>query len=161
ALVAPRGVGPTHWAETENVNGQLVPRQAARRFALVGQTLDGQRVWDVRRALAVLRGLPECKDVPMSLQGKGDAAGVALYAAIFEPNVTQLDLAGLPASHRQGPIFLNVRRILDTPQALALAFPREIHLHVKDEEQARAWEWPRQLQKALGHEHLHLEITGE
>jgi cephalosporin-C deacetylase-like acetyl esterase len=161
ALVAPRGVGPTRWAETENVNGRLVPKQVARRFALVGQTLDGQRVWDVRRALAVLRGLPECKDVPISLQGKGDAAGVALYAAIFEPSVTQIDLAGLPASHRQGPIFLNVRRILDTPQAVALAFPREIHLLVKDEEQARAWEWPRQLQKALGHEHMHLEITGE
>jgi len=161
ALIAPRGVGPTRWAETEIVNGQKVPRHAERRFALIGQTLDGQRVWDVRRALAVLRSLPECMGAPTWLQGKGEAAGVALYAALFEPEVARLDLWNLPASHRQGPTFLNVRRVLDTPQALALAFPRKLRLHVKDEEQARAWDWPRRLQKALGQEHLRFETTGE
>jgi hypothetical protein len=105
--------------------------------------------------------MPELKDVPRWLQGKGDMAGVALYAALFEPEVARLDLFHLPASHRQGPTFLNVRRILDTPQAVALAFPREVRLHVKNEEQARAWEWPLHLQKALGREHLRVEITGE
>ena len=88
-------------------------------------------------------------------------AGVALYAALFEPDVTRLDLYDLPASHRQGPIFLNVRRYFDMPQAVALAFPREVRLHVQDAEQAGAWGWPRQLQKALGREHLHIEATGQ
>lgn len=161
ALVAPRGIGPTRWAETETIDGQTVPRQVRRRFALLGQTIDGQRVWDVHRALAVLRGVPEFKEVPRWLQGKGDMAGVALYAALFDPDVARLDLFDLPASHRIGPTFLNVRRILDTPQAVALAFPREVRLHVKDTEQARAWDWPLRLQKALSREHLHIEITGE
>jgi len=44
---------------------------------------------------------------------------------------------------------------------VALAFPRELRLHVADETQARAWDWPIQLQKALGREHLHVVITGE
>jgi dienelactone hydrolase len=160
ALIAPRGVGPTRWANAETIKGQSVPRQVRRRFALLGQTLDGQRVWDVRRALSVLRRVPDTRGVPVTLQGRGDMAGVALYAALFEPDVSRLDLFDLPPSHRQGPTFLNVRRILDTPQAVALAFPREIRLHVKDAEQAQTWDWPLRLQKALGPEHLRI-ITGE
>jgi hypothetical protein len=161
ALVAPRGVGPTRWADTEIIDKQAVPKQVRRRFALVGQTLDGQRVWDVRRALAVLGGMPDVKGATLRLQGKGDMAGVALYAALFEPDVARLDLWNLPTSHRQGPTFLNVRRILDTPHAVALALPRVIHLHVADDEQARAWDWPLRLQKALGRDDLHVDVAGE
>jgi hypothetical protein len=51
-------------------------------------------------------------------------AGVALYAALFEPGIARLHLVDLPASHRDGPIFLNVLRYMDTPQALALAVER-------------------------------------
>jgi dienelactone hydrolase len=150
ALIAPRGIGPSRWAEAET------PAEAhiRRRFALLGQTLDGQRVWDVRRGLAVLRGVPDLKGVPLWLQGKGDMAGIVLYAGIFEPDVVRLDLWQLPASHGQGPTFLNVRRILDMPQALALAFPRAIRLYTKEEREARVWEWPLQLQKGLGQEYL-------
>ena len=117
-------------------------------------TLDGQRVWDVRRALAVLRGLPDLKGVPLWLQGKKEMAGIALYAALFEPDVARLDLWHPPASHRQGPILLNVRRTLDMPQAMALAFPRPIRLYVKDDAEAKSWSWPMQLQKQLGQEYL-------
>jgi hypothetical protein len=163
ALVTPRGIGPTRWADEETIDNAKVPKQVRRRFALLGQTLDGQRVWDVRRALAVLRSVPDLKGATQGLQGKGDMAGVALYAALFEPEVSQLDLWNLPISHRQGPTFLNVRRILDAPQAVALALTptRKIDLHVPDAEQVRAWDWPLQLQKALGLECLRLEVSGE
>jgi hypothetical protein len=118
-------------------------------------------VWDVRRALEVLRGVPVLKGVPVELRGQGDLAGVALYAALFESEVAGLDLWGLPASHRQGPIFLNVRRLLDTPQALALAFPRPIRLHVQEERETEAWQWPLQLQKTLGETYLTIRTAGE
>src|SRR5262249_52742440 len=68
AAVAPRGLGPTRWSDADGPAGV----QVRRRFPLLGQTLDGQRVWDVRRALEVLRGLPELKGTPLWLQGKGD-----------------------------------------------------------------------------------------
>jgi hypothetical protein len=150
ATVAPRGIGPTRWAEA----GTPDDAHVRRRFALLGQTLDGQRVWDVRRGLEVLRGVPELKGAPLWLQGTGNMAGVVLYAALFEPDVARLDLWHPPATHRQGPIFLNVRRVLDMPQAVALAFPRSVVVYVKDDAEAKTWEWPLQLQKALGKEHL-------
>ncbi|MEN6576603.1 MAG: hypothetical protein ABFD90_09690, partial [Phycisphaerales bacterium] len=46
------------------------------------------------------------------------------YAALFEPGVGQLDLTDLPATHAQGPTFLNVLRLLDMPQAVAMAAER-------------------------------------
>ena len=96
--------------------------------------------------------------MPLWLQAKGDMAGIVLYAALFEPDVARLDLWDLPASHRQGPIFLNVRRILDTPQAVALAFPRDVRLHVKDDAEAKRWAWPLQLQKALSRQCLRIFV---
>jgi dienelactone hydrolase len=158
AAIAPRGVGPTRWSETELIDGKPVDKQIRRRFALIGQTLDGQRVWDVRRGIEVVRGLPDLKNVPLWLQGKGDMAGIALYAALFEPDVARLDLWDLPASHRQGPVFLNVRRILDMPQAVALAFAREVRLHVKSDAETKHWAWPMQLQKSLGRQSLKISI---
>jgi hypothetical protein len=161
AAVAPRGVGPTRWSEASPFDGKPAGHQIRRRFALLGQTLDGQRVWDVRRALAGLRAVPDLKDVPLWLQGKGEMAGIALYAALFESDVARLDLWHPPASHVQGPTFLNVRRILDMPQAVALAFPRKVRLYVKDDDEAKAWEWPVQLQKALGQDYLQVRKVGE
>ena len=52
AAICPRGVGATKWAEP----GTPDDTQYRRRFALVGQTLDGMRVWDVRRALQATAG---------------------------------------------------------------------------------------------------------
>jgi hypothetical protein len=155
ATLAPRGIGPTRWAEA----GTPADTHIRRRFVLLGQTLDGQRVWDVRRGLEVLRRVSDLQGAPLWLQGKGDLAGVVLYASLFEQDVVRLDLWHPPASHRQGPILLNVRRVCDMPQALALAFPRAIRLYVKDENEAKAWEWPLQLQKALGQEYLKIRTV--
>ena len=157
AAICPRGIGPTRWAAP----GTPADIQMRRRFALVGQTLDGQRVWDVRRALAVLREQGELKKVPVWLQGKHQMAGVALYAGVFEPDVPRLDLWHLPASHRDGPILLNVRKYLDLPHALALVAPRQIRLYVKDAQQSMAFAWPQQLQAALGQESLKIRVVGE
>jgi hypothetical protein len=157
ATIAPRGIGPTRWTGADDPR---IDNHIRRRFALIGQTLDGQRVWDVRRGLAVLRQVPDLKGVPPWLQGKRDMAGVVLYASLFEPDVVRLDLWHPPASHRQGPIFLNVRRLLDMPQAMALAFPKSIRLYVKDEVEAQNWDWALQLQKALGQEYLKIRPVG-
>ena len=161
AAVTPRGIGPTRWSEVSRFDGKPSGQHIRRRFALIGQTLDDRRVWDVRRALACLRTVADLKDVPLWLQGKNDMAGIALYASLFEPDVARLDLWHPPASHRQGPIFLNVLRVLDMPQAVALAFPRKVRLYVKDDAEAKAWDWPMQLQKALGQEYLQIRRVSE
>jgi dienelactone hydrolase len=157
AAVCPRGIGPTKWSEP----GGSVDIQMRRRHALVGQTLDGQRVWDVRRALAVLRQPNDLKGVPLWLQGKNEMAGIALYASLFEKDIARLDLWHPPATHKEGPIFLNVRKQLDMPQALALARPTQVRLYVKNDDEAKNWAWPLQLQKAFGEKSLQLRIVGD
>lgn len=161
AAVTPRGIGPTRWSEVNRFDGKPAEQHIRRRFALLGQTLEDRRVWDVRRALACLRTVPDLKDVPLWLQGKNDMAGIALYASLFEPDVARLDLWHPPASHRQGPIFLNVLRVLDMPQAVALAFPKKVRLYIKDDCEAKTWQWPLQLQKTLGKEYLQIRQVGE
>src|SRR5262249_14650566 len=118
------------------------------------QTLDGQRVWDIRRAVQALAARPEYRGLPIVLQAKGDMAGPALYAALFEPAVTELELSDLSRSHRQGPILLHVRRHLDVPQAVVLAFPRRITLTGKDARTGKPWEWAQQFQALLGKNYL-------
>ena len=88
---------------------------------LLGQTAEGMQVWDVRRAVQALREIPATKDLPLALEGQGQMAGIALYASLFQPAVTQLELRDLPRTHMQGPHFLNVLRVLDMPAALAMA----------------------------------------
>jgi dienelactone hydrolase len=119
AYVTPRGIGLTAWNPDERKQTQI-----RRRFMLLGQTLDGMRVWDVRRAIQTLRQIELLNDVPVVLKGQRIMAGIVLYAWLFEPDIAGLDLWNLPDSHRDGPIFLNVLRYMDIHQALAMAAER-------------------------------------
>jgi dienelactone hydrolase len=116
AYLCPRGIGAAAWTGDEKKQTQI-----RRRFMLLGQTLDGMRVWDVRRAVEALGQIEEAGGAARGLLARGNMAGVALYAALFHPQVVRLHLLDLPPTHRDGPIFLNVLRYLDMPQALALA----------------------------------------
>jgi dienelactone hydrolase len=119
AFTAPRGIGLTAWNPDERKQTQI-----RRRFMLLGQTLDGMRVWDVRRAIQTLHQIESLNDAPVVLKGRRIMAGIALYASLFEPDIAGLDLRYLPNSHRDGPIFLNVLRFMDIPQAVAIAAGR-------------------------------------
>jgi dienelactone hydrolase len=119
AYIAPRGIGLTAWNPDERKQTQI-----RRRFMLLGQTLDGMRVWDVRRAIQTLHQIELLKNVPVVLKGQHIMAGIVLYASLFEPDIAGLDLRHLPNSHRDGPIFLNVLRYMDIPQAVAMANER-------------------------------------
>jgi dienelactone hydrolase len=136
AAVVPRGMGPTRWAEP----GSKEDTHIRRRFPLVGQTLDGQRVWDVRRSLAAVRVVPELVAAKPTLQGRGEAAGLALYASLFEAGVGKLDLWNLPASHRTGPTLLNVMRHTDLPEVVTwAAASTPVTLHLAAEADRAAW----------------------
>ncbi|MEO6809517.1 MAG: prolyl oligopeptidase family serine peptidase, partial [Isosphaeraceae bacterium] len=140
-VVAPRGVGPTAWDPKKETH-------IRRRFALLGQTLDGMRVWDVRRALAALRSIDALQgEATELLGGKGRSAPLALWAAVFEPEVDRVRLEDPPTSLREGPIFLNLDRVLGMPQALALLYPRKVELYATNRE---PWQWAADLAKSLG-----------
>lgn len=146
AWFAPRGVGLTAWSGSEEERTHL-----RRRFMLLGQTLDGMRVWDVRRAIQALRSLDANAPRDLSLQAEGVMSGIALYASLFEPGVWQLDLANLPASQREGPDFLNVLKHLDLPQTVALATERSrVRLTGTEGNNATSWEYPQEVARQLG-----------
>jgi acetyl esterase/lipase len=143
AYFTPRGIGPTAWNPDERKQTQI-----RRRFMLLGQTRDGMRVWDVRRAIRVLCTIDSISGKPLELQAKYNMAGIVLYASLFEPNIERLDLWDIPNSHHDGPTFLNVLRYLDMPQAVTMAAERSrVRLFQKDH---AGWQFPRAVAKKLG-----------
>jgi dienelactone hydrolase len=146
ALVLPRSPAP----------GSADARRAAhnrRRFVLLGQSLEMLQVLDVRAAIRALKEA-EYKDVPVTLTGRDEMAVVALFAAAFEPAVSELRLEHPPVSLAHGGSYPNLLRYMDLPQALALVLPRRIVVHGSD---AAAWQWTSRVAEILG---TSLEIRG-
>jgi dienelactone hydrolase len=114
----PRGVGPDRWEGDARKQVQI-----RRRFQLLGQTVDGMRVWDVRRALSVVRGL--APGATVAVQARGVMASHVLHAAVFEEDSLELNLEGLPETYRQGPDYLNAGRITDPTRVRGLV--RSVH----------------------------------
>ncbi|HMP81567.1 MAG TPA: alpha/beta hydrolase family protein [Verrucomicrobiota bacterium] len=111
AWFAPRGVGMTAWSGDAKRQTRI-----RRRFALLGQTLDAMRVWDIRRAIQALHYVRPDDKARVELVASGTMAVNSLYAALYEPNVRKLDLANLPGSHTDGPDYLGILKITDIPQ---------------------------------------------
>ncbi|MBI2946367.1 MAG: prolyl oligopeptidase family serine peptidase [Verrucomicrobia bacterium] len=133
--LAPSGVGLT--ASGADARKRI---QVRRRFLLLGQTLDSVRVWDIRRAIQAVRSMDDLRDKPVSLRAAGLIAVDVLYASLFEKNLRSIRLSRLPASHREGPDYLNVLRFLDVPQAVAMAAERT-RVHLTDSGSAE-WKFP-------------------
>jgi dienelactone hydrolase len=109
-----RGSGPHRWTRKNP------PNTVERSLALLGQTVDTGRVRDVMALLA---------DDAMAGQkvrvvGRGQAGVIAAYAVLFAPGpIDEVVILDPPTSHRDGPYFLNVERVLDLPTALGLLAP--------------------------------------
>ncbi|MFN0197114.1 MAG: alpha/beta hydrolase family protein [Planctomycetaceae bacterium] len=151
AYVAPRGIGPTKWNQLP-----FKQSQHRRRFMLLGQTLAGMQVWDVRRALLAVRHVPGMSGVPHWVQGEREQATVGLYATLFEPSVVRADLWDLSATHAEGPDFLNVLRVLDLPVAVAFA-GEHAKIRIYNSE-ASQWEFPMTVAKKLGWDAKQIQI---
>jgi hypothetical protein len=88
--------------------------------------VDSCRLADV---LATATALIQSKARPVGkigIIGRGPAGLLAAYAALLEPRLEEVRLVDPPPSHRDGPVFLNVLRVLDVPEALGLISPRPL-----------------------------------
>jgi dienelactone hydrolase len=120
----PRGVYPDEWIR------KSPPNYVERAHALLGRTVDQARVWDLAAIGHLLEDLVLEKEVNV-VKGKrklrmvafGQTGVIAAYAALFEPSITEVVIVDPPTSHRDGPHFLNVDRVLDLPTALGLLAP--------------------------------------
>ena len=115
AFFAPRGVGLTAWSGDEKQQTQL-----RRRFMLLGQTLEGMRVWDIRRAVQLVHFVREADTANVELWASGRLAVAARYAAGFEPGIRKLELGALPATGAGEPDYLNASRFFDFPSVMHL-----------------------------------------
>lgn len=142
AAFLPRGLGRDAWSGDARKQTQI-----RRRFMLLGQTLDGMRVWDIRRAVQAIRSIEGIESTPIELEAEDAMAVNALLAVQFESNLSQLDLHALPVSMREGPDYLNALKVLDLPQAVAMAAERcPTRVHSRDR---AAWEYPQAVARAL------------
>lgn len=151
AYVAPRGIGPTAWTQDEKKQTHI-----RRRFILLGQTVDGMRVGDVRNAIRQLRHVPELKETPVWLQSHRQMAGVTLAASLLEEDIARLDLYELPTALRDGPHFMNAERYTTMPELVALAAERSrVVLYGQKPD---AWRYPQQVVEKLGWDAKQLQL---
>jgi hypothetical protein len=63
------------------------------------------------------------------IAGKGISGALGLYAAVLDERVHQVLMMDAPSSHLEGPIFLNILRHTDLPEAAALLAPRRLNFY--------------------------------
>ncbi len=141
--VAPRGVGPTAFNQTDRK--QI---QNRRRFYLLGQTLELMQAWDIRRAMQTIRSEQLLGKTPLWIEAHGPLASTSLYAAFYEPPLERIDLHDLPTSHATSATpLLGVQQILDLPQTVAMVATQSPVVIYGDE---TPWSYPREVAKSLG-----------
>jgi hypothetical protein len=115
-LLYPRGTLFEQWTR------KSPPNYLERSHALLGKTIDQGRIveiistigrvhWEINRA------------IDWKIAGKGQAGILAAYAALFEPSIKEVVIIDPPKSHKEGPYFPGVLRVLDIPEALGLLAP--------------------------------------
>jgi dienelactone hydrolase len=117
--VFPRGVGEVPWDKT-------FWKATLRNAMQVGETVDSMRLTDVRAAIEALQARDDVDPARVAVVGKGISGALGLYAAIFNARVAHAVLIDPPGTHAEGPIFLNVLRYTDLPEAAALFAPRRL-----------------------------------
>ncbi|QDS89233.1 Acetyl xylan esterase (AXE1) [Rosistilla ulvae] len=112
-----QGDGKTRWMENVKETTHL-----RRRLHLVGQSIDGMGVSEIRGLLALIadraEGLPAAETV--RIEASGSAACMAILASLGNPDVS-LALHQLPADLADGPILLGLSKATDVTRLLALA----------------------------------------
>jgi len=123
-LCAPRGVDATRWTRKNP------PNYVERAHVLLGRTVDTGRVWDVIAAARYLHAQYEGK-VPVYVIGEAAGGLLAAYAALWEPEIAGVILSKPPLSHMDvaAPPLLNVLRVCDVPDVLAMLAPRPLTIY--------------------------------
>ncbi len=136
-LVSPRNSGATRWHDP-------APYYIQRSLPLLGTTVDTGRLKDV---LAAAAHLLAAKESPVKIIGRGQAGVIATYAALLQPRISEVAVVDPSASHRDGPIFLNVLRVLDVPETFGLLAPKPLTIYLS---RTNALERTAQLSRAAG-----------
>ena len=114
-----RGIGNTSLKDDDRHRTQV-----RRRFMLLGQTLAGMQVYDILRAIQVLRADRSYQKLPLHLWGAGEMANNVLLASLFADKIQQLHLNNLATNDKEAPDYLNISRVVTWPDLIKLAQTR-------------------------------------
>lgn len=134
-LVQTRGTGVDAWPESRDV-------QIRRRFALVGQTLEGMRAWDLVQARAALTGIADLSLGEIQLRSSASAGSAGLIAWVAEPGFTSLELREDVGDIRDRGDLLNLDRTVGWAAALRLRAADPLTIITADPSR---WNWAREL----------------
>ncbi len=96
-----------------------------RRQAMVmGTTIESIQLYEILRALELLRSLPEVDPDRVMIAGRGQTGVHGLYAALLDGGVARVVLGSPPGSHRHGPHYLGILRYTDIAEVAALVGAR-------------------------------------
>ena len=104
-----------------------------RRFMLLGQTLAGMQVWDVRRCVRLVQDLGYA--CPVTLWGYDTTSSQVALAALFE-QIATVHVKGYPENDKVQPDYLNISRVATPAQILELTRQRS-QVNVLDQKKKR------------------------
>jgi dienelactone hydrolase len=132
------------------------PNFVERAHPLLGRTIDQGRIWDIAATSHLLETMAiKPQNVvdgkrKLRIVARGQNGILAAYAALFEPSIKEVIIIDPPTSHKDGPIFLNVLRVLDIPDALGMLAP-DVKLTIINGK-VKAFDRTEQLYKLAGAE---------
>jgi hypothetical protein len=91
-----------------------------RQAMVVGTTIESMQVYELLRAIELLRSVPDIDASRITITGKGEMGVNAMYAALLDGGVARVVLHSPPSSHRQGPPYLGVLRYTDVAEVATL-----------------------------------------
>lgn len=121
-IVWPRGVGEVPWPKT-------FWKDTLRNAMHLGRTVDSMRLWDVLRSAEALS--EKAPGAEIAVAGDGISGALGLYAGVLDEGISQVIVLDPPSTHFDGPIFLDVLRHTDLPEAAALLAPRRLSFYGK------------------------------
>ena len=96
-------------ADADSKNRAAV--QMRRRYMLLGQTLDGMRVWDILRGVELLKSFSE-KSARISIRGDEKQAANVLMAAVMSTEPIQVAATDIPSAKQSDtPDYLNFLKL--------------------------------------------------
>ena len=98
-----------------------------RQAMALGTTLEAMQVYEVLRALDVLRGLPDVDAGSVTVVGRGQDGVNAMYAALLDGGIARVVLQSPPATHASGPHYPGVLRYTDIAGTAALLSGVRVH----------------------------------
>jgi dienelactone hydrolase len=143
--ISPRGGVGSVWTRKNP------PNTVERSLVLLGQTADSGRVRDVAAVLVMWKTEKKESEGRVRVMGSGPAGVIAAYATVFVPGIVdEVVILDPPTSHRDGPHFLNVMRVLDIPEALGLLAPDIKLTLVGEKAKDKAFDRTAAIYKAAG-----------